>query len=456
MNKNDDKYDIIIDINSIRKLNEGWQIQYNGNEDEKIELEKMIKSDNKRFISILGHSNRGKTYILQKISGEKLIPGYEITTKGISIKRFGKSSFLLDTVGTNAPLLVDDPKKDPRDDVDFSNKVNDINLCQIITNYIVQTFVIQNADILICVVGMLTSSEQQFLNKIKKNCSGKKRLIVIHNLIHCYDKNEVEDYINNILKKSIIHEFKEISIVGFENRSEFFDKFYIEKGNGMGREFEIKHFIMANDTNKNDKNIRYFNMPTIKYIRDELDLAVKKNVDLLTKLKEHIEIISNQVLVNGIKNISIEKSNNGTNDLIICNDMIQPKDVNADELDNIYFVGKEYVPPHRYYIKDDKFTIEIKICSKINFDTLIVKKTWNKEFGEFKIEISGERILEDKEDLNGGILIHELINKRTWKNFKLEFKIRIKDYKIQGLGACLKSDRILRFGILYLYFKVLR
>ena len=321
---------------------------------------------------------------------------------------------------------------------------------------ILQTFVIQNADILICVVGMLTSSEQQFLNKIKKNCSGKKRLIVIHNLIHCYDKNEVEDYINNILKKSIIHEFKEISIVGFENRSEFFDKFYIEKGNGMGREFEIKHFIMANDTNKNDKNIRYFNMPTIKYIRDELDLAVKKNVDLLTKLKEHIEIISNQVLVNGIKNISIEKSNNGTNDLIICNDMIQPKDVNADELDNIYFVGKEYVPPHRYYIKDDKFTIEIKICSKINFDTLIVKKTWNKEFGEFKIEISGERILEDKEDLNGGILIHELINKRTWKNFKLEFKIRIKDYKIQGLGACLKSDRILRFGILYLYFKVLR
>ena len=456
MNKNDDKYDIIIDINSIRKLNEGWQIQYNGSEDEKVELEKMIKSDNKRFISILGHSNRGKTYILQKISGEKLMPGYEITTKGISIKRFGKSSFLLDTVGTNAPLLVDDPKKDPRDDVDFSNKVNDINLCQIITNYIVQTFVIQNADILICVVGMLTSSEQQFLNKIKKNCSGKKRLIVIHNLIHCYDKNEVEEYINNTLKKSIIHEFKEISIVGFENSSEFFDKFYIEKGNGMGREFEIKHFIMANDTNKNDKNIRYFNMPTIKYIRDELDLAVKKNVDLLTKLKEHIEIISNQVLVNGIKNISIEKSNNGTNDLIICNDMIQPKDVNADELDNIYFVGKEYVPPHRYYIKDDKFTIEIKICSKINFDTLIVKKTWNKEFGEFKIEISGERILEDKEDLNGGILIHELINKRTWKNFKLEFKIRIKDYKIQGLGACLKSDRILRFGILYLYFKVLR
>jgi hypothetical protein len=384
------------------------------------------------------------------------MPGYEITTRGISIKQFGKNSFLLDTVGTNAPLLVDDPGNDPRDEKDFINKVNDINLCQIITNYIVQTFVIQNAHILICVVGMLTSSEQQFLNKIKKNCSGKKRLIVIHNLIHCYDKNEVEDYINNTLKKSIIHELKEISIVGFEDNSECFDKFYIEKGNGIGKEFDIKHFIMANDTNKKDKNVRYFNSPTINYIRDELDLAVKKDVDLLTKLKEHIEIISNQVLVNGIKNISIEKNKDSINDLIKCNDIIQPKDVNADELDNIYFVGKEYVPPHRYYIKDDKFTVEIKICSKVNLETLIVKKTWNKEYGEFKIDISGERILDEKEDLNGGILVHELINKRTWKNFKLEFKIRIKDYKIQGLDACYKNDRELKYGILYLYFRVLR
>jgi hypothetical protein len=42
-------------------LNEGWQIIYNGSQKKKEELKKMIKSDNKRFISILGHSNRGKT-----------------------------------------------------------------------------------------------------------------------------------------------------------------------------------------------------------------------------------------------------------------------------------------------------------------------------------------------------------------------------------------------------------
>ena len=190
MNEDEDKYDVIIDINSIRKLKDGWLIKYNGKTEEKAKIEEMIKSKNKRFISILGHSNRGKTYILQKICKQELHPGYEITTKGISIKSFGENAILLDTVGTNAPLLVEDNKdnKDVRDDKDFEEKIEDINLCQIITNYIVQTFVIQNADILICVVGMLSSSEQQFLNKIKKNCSGKKKLFVIHNLIQLSSK----------------------------------------------------------------------------------------------------------------------------------------------------------------------------------------------------------------------------------------------------------------------------
>lgn len=119
-------------------------------------------------IQLSQHSNRGKTYILQKICDTQLWPGYEITTKGISIKVFGKNALLLDTVGSNAPVLVENLNDDPRDKEDFQISLDDINLCQIITNYIVQNIVIKNVDILICVVGMLTSSEQQFLIRIKK------------------------------------------------------------------------------------------------------------------------------------------------------------------------------------------------------------------------------------------------------------------------------------------------
>ena len=169
-------YDVIIDINSIRFLKEkGWNIIFTGDKTRQNQLKEIIKSTTKCIVSILGHSNRGKTYILQKISEKNLSTGYQIQTKGLSIKiPRERNMILLDTAGTNAPLLVEDDNDDPRNKPNFQKELDKINLSQIITNYIVQTFVIKEADTLICVVGMLTSSEQVFLNKIKKNCKNKK------------------------------------------------------------------------------------------------------------------------------------------------------------------------------------------------------------------------------------------------------------------------------------------
>ena len=189
-------YDIIIDITSIRFLKEkGWKIIFTGDQSNQSKIKENIIKTTKSIVSILGHSNRGKTYILQKISGISLSAGYQIQTKGLSIKiPDERNMILLDTAGTNAPLLVDDDGDEPRNKPNFQKELDKINLCQIITNYIVQTFVIKEADTLICVVGMLTSSEQAFLNKIKKNCKNKKRLIVIHNLINCFTKLDIEEY----------------------------------------------------------------------------------------------------------------------------------------------------------------------------------------------------------------------------------------------------------------------
>ena len=458
MNKDDEKYDAIIDINSIMKLKDGWDIKYNGDEKRINQTKSIIQSNNKSFISILGHSNRGKTYILQKICGIDLNPGYEITTKGISLKVYGENSILLDTVGSNAPLLVEDKTKDPRDGKDFyQEKINEINLCQIITNYIVQTFVIQNADILICVVGMLTSSEQQFLNKIKKNCSGKKTLIVIHNLIHCYEKKEIENYIENVLKKSIIHRFEEINITEFEGDEQNFNKYFIEKNNGEGHEFDIKHFILANDTNRNSNEIRFFNEPTIKYIRDLIDHTIIKPVNILQNLINHIKIISNQVLENELNDVQIIKNNNNNDEKIICSEKIKAKEVTADELDNIHFIGKEYEPPFRYYKLNDKFIIEIQLCCNVDINKLQITLLFFKENEEFLFKIEGEKQLENNKNSNDIIEIHELINKRNWKNFKIEFKIRMKDYEIDGLEEIDKNDSqalYMEYGILFLKFNV--
>ena len=168
-------------------------------------MKDILKSAKKSIVSILGHSNRGKIFILQKLCDVKLKSGYQVHTKGISIKvPEDQNILLLDTQGTNAPLLWDESEEDKRSKPNFIEELEHINLCQIITNYLIQTFIIKEAKTLICVVGMLTSSETIFLNKIKKNCRNIKQLIVVHNLINCHSKRDIEKYKKEILLNNII------------------------------------------------------------------------------------------------------------------------------------------------------------------------------------------------------------------------------------------------------------
>ena len=82
----DMNYDAIIDIDSIRFLKErGWKIIYPIKEKEN-DVKLFLQKANKSIVSILGHSNRGKTYILQRICGVNLKSGYQIQTRGLSIK----------------------------------------------------------------------------------------------------------------------------------------------------------------------------------------------------------------------------------------------------------------------------------------------------------------------------------------------------------------------------------
>jgi translation initiation factor 2 gamma subunit (eIF-2gamma) len=120
-----EKYDIIIDINSIRFLQDkGWKIIYTNTEKEN-DLKDLLNSSKKSIVSILGHSNRGKTYILQRISGVKLEAGYQIQTKGLSIKIPEKKNILLlDTAGTNAPLLVEEGEEDRRHEKNFQKDLD--------------------------------------------------------------------------------------------------------------------------------------------------------------------------------------------------------------------------------------------------------------------------------------------------------------------------------------------
>ena len=103
-------YDIIIHIKSINDITNGW----------KVELSPRMKAGYKEFkedkvikIGVIGNSNKGKSYILSKISGVYLPFGTSLKTQGLSIKFPEKKNFqnkrlaLLDSAGLETPVLLE-------------------------------------------------------------------------------------------------------------------------------------------------------------------------------------------------------------------------------------------------------------------------------------------------------------------------------------------------------------
>ena len=251
-------YDMEININSILGFVKGWDIRYS---DIGKKQSERYKKRPTIIYSIIGNKNRGKSYILSKIADRKIPFGYSVTTKGLSISypTFNTMT-LLDSVGFESPLLENDGEEyrlktdnqeenenfyqkseelrekiqqllkdenaDPEDIIDleseffnnrneFRNKIKDkdeqINFLtneRRMTDFFLQRFIVENANVIILVVGKLSIDDQFFLNKLTKlirdnNKVFLQKIIVIHNLISMKEIKDVEDYIENTLNKSL-------------------------------------------------------------------------------------------------------------------------------------------------------------------------------------------------------------------------------------------------------------
>jgi hypothetical protein len=368
-NPNNPVYDMVIDIQSLTKLKEGWKVKYCGSEENQKRVKNISKHKNIR-ISVLGNANRGKTFILQKISNLNFdgAIGHTVSTQGLSIKfPKDKQYVLLDTLGNNSPILIDDVNNDPRDKENYDNEISKEINDRLISNYIIQNFIIKISDIIICVVGQLTTSEQQFLNKIKNICKNNTDLYVIHNLINL-DKRLIPNYIEKTLKKNVIFELKDRIIPGFnenENNEENFGKYYVdedeneEKKEDIANTHKILHFILGKEE-KGNNDIKYYNNGTIDFIQRSINNAMRKNHNnILEELKDFLINISEKILDTPIKKEDLKIED----DKLIYknNENINVRNIRGDELNNIIFISndKTYIPPYRYYRKDSFLIIEI-------------------------------------------------------------------------------------------------
>ena len=261
-------YDIIIDIKSIKGISKGWEIKKSKREEINYEL---FKKDKVIRIGVIGNSNKGKSFLLSKISKIKNLPsGTSIRTEGLSVKYPELDTYkdrkivLLDSAGLETPVLNENDNniyntnddtineannnannnsnnkenngitKKEEDDIeeteeneeksddenkieeqnDINNKKNEISDIEnvkkqfkeksrekLITELFLQNYIMNNSDILIIVVGIMTYSEQKLLNRIKTEILRSKLrnrpLFIIHNLITYTTIEQVEDYIKN-------------------------------------------------------------------------------------------------------------------------------------------------------------------------------------------------------------------------------------------------------------------
>ena len=399
-----DFYDVVIGINSFRNLKKkeqgdyGWDILYSKDFDYSTKTkEELIK------IGVVGHGNRGKSYILSKLTNFKIPSGFSIKTEGISIKypdmktKDGNGMVIIDSAGFETPLLESfDCKLENLSNMnakETNTKINDLAKDRAILEVFIQKYVLEYSDIIIAVVGQLSYSEQQLLLRIKRE-NAKKKLFIVHNLLNLVTKQQVTDYINDVLKKSLTFEIDERTMTTLDennkvddtqsNQTYYHEEYLIPNNKNS---YTIEHLIMAREGTEAGN---YYNQSAIQFLSNNINTTSKlTKFPIKASIKNYLYSMSNDffetsipqpkkdkkgkivekgVIIDGEVTIDNVKKNkiyiDGFNkDLVL-------KSISIDSLGFSSFLGRIYQPNYCLYITDkiEKLPIR-KTKSELKIDT---------------------------------------------------------------------------------------
>lgn len=361
-----DFYDIIVNINSMQNIKNGWEVKINENGKKIIDSEEKNK---KLVIGVIGNRNKGKSFLLQAISGEKMQTGTTINTIGLSIK-FSEDKFvLLDSEGSESPILGE------------HTNMLDISRDKLFTEAFLLSYITKYSNALLLIVGYLTFSEQKLINKISEDIKKlkikgiSKSLIVIHNLQTFETIADVENYIKNTLKSSATFQIEE-DITNFSDKFNFF----CEKS-----EKYIKHFIYAKEDSEAGK---YYNQKTINSIKTLYNIDSNKYVyDYKKTIIEHYKEMS-ELMYDLKENVdfTLEETNNENK---IINEKKNDLNDNKDEND----LGEEDIEDNlneeKIQIKDNNSNIYLSKLILKSEVKLVLKKMVIDELGVFSFIKNG-------------------------------------------------------------------
>jgi len=422
-------YDAIFKCESINNLfKKGWNYCLTEKFDNRIK--------NKEYkicpMCFLGETNKGKTFIINLLTNKNLESGSEYKTEGISCKfsEFVYSNneindsgeqekfLLFDTAGRSEPLLIDPKEKlKIKDDLKRIVETNYRDLR--ISEEFMKNVLINNSQIIIFVVNQLTLAEQIFLYEIK-NQQNFDQLFIIHNLFNFEKKEDLEDYIDNTIVRSIYFDMsKDYFPIDpnpkYKNNNNNLPYYFVEYQDNNGEKSLINHFILGNIETK-DPWIKNLNYKTIKMLKElmqtcvadsELDireilekqLQEEAKIDKKTKLEDKpddIEIIKETKVEDSSKEYKtkgiFKLVKEGYEDEEAKEDK-DNKSVNNfkgyDESKGFSVMG--YIPDYIFYKNNQntEFVIEIE-CSGLEDKDLSIKARESK--GKVHFNIIGKKI----------------------------------------------------------------
>ena len=433
-------YDLIIDINSFKNLyKNGWDVKATK---KGLENYEKYKEKNKLpVIGVIGNGNVGKSYLLQKITGNEIPVGFSVKTKGLSVcypSSKEKSYVLLDTAGFESPILQNEfykinykeeknnenEKKDEKQkEIDKQNEIdNNIRRTIIdkkLVNFFLENFIIKNSDILIFVLNQMTKSDQLFLNKVKKRAINKT-LIVVHNLKNFIKIDQCEYYIKNYLMNNLDFKLSEENFTVFnsekledKNVIKFFkekEMFDMKKKENEYYKEEVKtrnvlHIILANDdiSNENNEAGKHFNKKSIDFIQSKiLEFTDIQNFDIIEKIKALLIKKQNDLFTQKIPDVVYKN-----NKIMFDKNVVHVENINENTT-------------------EDDLKKFFEDCGKIKKITIEKK---NKQNVVAKIGFSKKSEVENCLKKNGQIL-NENELKIEWKSEKFKGKLKrvLEDY----------------------------
>ncbi len=407
----DDFYDVTLNLKSLANITEGFDINYTDKGRKKVEE---LKNEPGIVITAIGNSNQGKSFILSKISEIDIPSGYSISTKGLSIffpdnlaeKGSNKRYIILDTEGYQNAITISDEDRNEIDKlkgIERMDKIEARSRDRQMTENFLQSFALDSAHIVIAVVGQLTFQDQKFLNRIKESTKNKS-LYIVHNLMFLEDKEQVEEHMKDVIQSSLFFNLVERNMIELvkgtkeeekkENNEN--DTYFVEsiEDENKNKTNHIIHLIMARETTKAGK---YYNNSTINFLKKHVKAVTQQyKFDVIKKFSKYLCLYSSVYFdVPQIDENILEKGQILKKENIKIEDntfkvevpfKLSLKKCFIDEIGLTSYKGLISTPPFSYFKKDNKFTIQIEYCGKVE-DIKVKKNILN---GQYKFTIIGK------------------------------------------------------------------